>query len=450
MTLRLASFGVRGFVGQSLTPRVAMDFASAFGTFVEGRRVLLGRDTRYSSPMIHSAVTSSLISCGCEVLDFGVCPTPVLQFSVKRQEAAGAISISGGHNGMGWNALTVVGEDGAFLEPGGGEALLDCFHAGDFLRQPTATLGQIRAVPDYFQEYLTALSRVVDIPVVRQVCMRVLVDPVGGAGCPFLEDFARAVGFKLVAINAEPSGYLPREPEPRPRSARQLGSFIRHVKGDVGFVLSSDLGRLSLVTEKGEAVGEEYTFPLIARHLLNKSPGVVVTNCCTSRMVDDIAREFRAPVEKTAVGQAFVVARLMDEMGRVGGEGSGSAAMPEFSPAFDGFLMMAVLLEALAESDCTLSQLISTLPRYHMVKRRLACRSRQAYRALDLFREHALTLSGRSVDMTDGVRVDWDDGWLYARASHTEQLIRVISEATTREVAEQRAEDALRMLGQET
>ncbi|MCO5061221.1 MAG: hypothetical protein M9963_04350 [Kiritimatiellae bacterium] len=141
MTLRLASFGVRGFVGDSLTPRVAMDYASAFGTFVDGGRVLLGRDTRYSSPMLHSAVVASLLSCGCEVVDFGICPTPVLQFSVRPYGAAGAISITGGHNQMGWNALTLLGSDGSFLDPDVGEALLGTFHATDFLFRDAMNIG---------------------------------------------------------------------------------------------------------------------------------------------------------------------------------------------------------------------------------------------------------------------------------------------------------------------
>lgn len=450
MTLRLASFGVRGFVGQSLTPKVVMDFASAFGTFVDGGRVLLGRDTRYSSPMFHAAVTSSLLGCGCEVLDLGVCPTPLLQFSVRGQGAAGAVSISGGHNGMGWNALTLIGADGAVIEPSGGETVLDTFHAGAFLRRGPSQLGQVRPVVDFFPPYLDALARVVHADAIRRARFTVLIDPVGGAGCPFLAEFAQALGFSLVAINGEPSGYLAREPEPRPRSALQMASFIRHVKGDVGFVLSSDLGRLSLVTEQGEPASEEYTFPLLARHVLGKRLGTVVTNSCTTRMVDDIAAAAGVPVVKTSVGQAFVTARVADEQAIIGGEGSGSAALPEFHPGFDGFLMMALTLEAMAESGRPLSDLVRSLPKYHMVKRRVVCGSREAYRALEAFLTRAPEFGATRCDQTDGVRLDWNDGWLHARASHTEQLIRVISEAGVREVAERRADDALRIIGQGT
>lgn len=448
MTLRLASFGVRGFVGQSLTPRVVMDYAAAFGTFAEGGRVLLGRDTRYSSPMIHSAVTASLLSCGCEVLDFGICPTPVLQFSVKPYQASGALSISGGHNQMGWNALTLLGADGAFLEPAAGEAVLDAFHAADFLLRDATHMGALIPRADYFPPYLRALSRLVNRDAIRRAGYTVLIDPVGGAGCPFLEDFSREFGLKLVSINGEPSGYLAREPEPRPRSARQMAAFIRHVKGHAGFVLSSDLGRLSLVTETGEPLSEEFTLPLLVRHLLKQRAGPVVTNCCTSRMVDDVATAAGVPLVKTAVGQAFVVARMTDEQARVGGEGSGSAAVPEFSRGFDGFLMMALVLELMATSGEPLSGLVRSLPRYQMVKKSAICGSRAAYHALDQFLAQVGYFGAGRVDLTDGVRLDWEDGWLHARASHTEQLIRVLSEARTREAAERRAEEALRLIGQ--
>ncbi|HMP77447.1 MAG TPA: hypothetical protein PKE12_14215 [Kiritimatiellia bacterium] len=448
MTLRLASFGVRGFVGQSLTPRVAMDYAAAFGTFVEGGRVLLARDTRYSSPMLHSAVTASLLSCGCEVLDFGVCPTPVLQFSVKPCGAAGALSISGGHNQMGWNAITLVGHDGAVLDASAGEAVLDAFHANDFISRDATHMGSVIPRADFFGPYLHALAALVNREAIRRAAFTVLIDPVGGAGCPYLEDFSREFNLKLVAINGEPSGYLAREPEPRPRSALQMASFIRHVRGNAGFVFSSDMGRLSLVTESGEPLSEEFTLPLLVRHLLQQRPGPVVTNCCTSRMVDDVAAQASVPLLKTPVGQAFVVARMTDEQARVGGEGSGSAAVPEFSRAFDGFLMMALALELMAVSGEPLSALVRSLPRYQMVKKSMACNSRVAYRALEEFAAQADRTGAVGIDMTDGVRVDWEDGWLHVRASHTEQLLRVLSESRTREKAERRAAEAMRLIGQ--
>jgi phosphomannomutase len=446
MTLRLASFGIRGFVGSSLTPKVVMDFSSAFATFLEGGRVLLGRDTRYSSPMLHSAATASLLGAGCEVLDFGVCPTPMLQFSVSRHGAKGAISISGGHNSAGWNALTLIGADGAVLEPVGGETVLDCYHAGVFRKAEWNRVGVSRATEDYAGPYFTALEQHLDVRAIRDRTFVVLIDPVGGAGCAFLPMFAERFGFTLLAVNGQPSGYLAREPEPRPRSATQMASFIRHVSGDVGFLLSSDMGRLSIVTENGEPASEEYTFPLVADHVLGRMAGPVVTNCCTSRMIDDIAAARKVPLIKSAVGQAYVLSTLADEQGIIGGEGSGSAALPRFGRAFDGFLMMGLILEAMATTGRKVSELIGRLPKYHMVKRRVVCGSHAGYAALEAFKQQPIVRSGARLDLTDGLRLDWDDGWVHVRPSRTEQLLRVISEAASRETAERRAEETVRAL----
>jgi phosphomannomutase len=449
MTLRLASFGIRGFVGESLTPKVIMDFASAFGTFLDGRRVLLGRDTRYSSPMIHACVVSSLLSAGCEVLDLGVVPTPMLQFSVKEHGAAGAVSITGGHNGMGWNALILIGADGAFLEPLGGENVLDCFHAGDFLKQPWDKMGQIKTVEHVADSYFQALEKQLNTEAIRRARFKVLMDPVGGAGCGYLEAFAGRFGCSLVPLNAQPSGYLAREAEPRPRSSSQMASIIKHLKGDAGFVFSSDMGRVSLVTEQGEPASEEYTFAVIANHILDKKAGTVVTNCCTTRTIDDIAALKKVPVVKTRVGQAYVISSLMDEQGVIGGEGNGSVGLPEFSRAFDGMLMMGLVLEAMAEKKSRLSDLLKALPRYHIVKRKLSCESSRAYRALEILQNSYKPGEEGRIDLTDGFRVDWADGWIHARASRTEQIVRVISEAASRATAEQRANDIVRIIEQE-
>jgi phosphomannomutase len=445
-TLRLASFGIRGFAGESLDPRVLIDFAAAFATFIDGRRVLLGRDTRYSSPMLHSAVVAGLLSAGCEILDFGVCPTPVLQFSVGPHGAAGAVSISGGHNAMGWNAVTLIGPDGAFLEPMGGEYVLDCFHARDFLEKDAGHLGERRDLHDYFSPYLETLGRAVNREAIGRAGFTVLIDPVGGAGCSFLEPFARSLGVRYVPINATPTGYLAREPEPRPRSAQQMASIIKHLDGDVGFVHSSDMGRMSVVTEEGEPLSEELTFALIADHRLRRRAGTLVTNCCTTRCLDDLAAAAGASIVKTPVGQAHVVARLIDEQGLLGGEGSGSVCDPGFSRAFDGFLMMALILEAMAEGGTRVSELARKLPRYHIVKKSVICGSREGYRALDAVKQRLAGQSDTRVDYTDGLRLDWEDGWLHVRASRTQQLIRVISEARTRARAEQRAESAIRLV----
>ena len=445
-SLRLASSGIRGFVGTSLTPKAVIDFANAFGTYLDGGRVLIARDTRYSSPTIHAAVLSSLLSVGCEVLDFGICPTPVVQYSVRPYEAAGALSISGGHNGMGWNAITLIDNQGAVLEPISGECVLDIFHAGDFRRCDWNNIGKVSTVDNFFDPYLDSLEQHVDAEAIRKAEFTVLIDPLGGAGCSYIEPFAQRFGLKLIPVNAKPSGYLAREAEPRPRSALQMADIIGHLKGSVGFLHSSDLGRTSLVTETGEPASEEYTFAIIANHLLTRKPGVLVTNPCTTRTIDDIASRCEASVIKVNLGQPNVVSALIDEQGVIGGEGSGSVAVPTFSRAYDGFLVMAFILEAMAQTGEPLSSLLDALPRYHIVKKNKVCGSRRAYHELEQLKEGFSEEKDVKISLTDGIRVDWQNSWIHARPSSTQQAMRIISEAVTKEEAIARSEQVIRML----
>jgi phosphomannomutase len=448
MGLRLASFGLRGFVGESLTPAAAMDLSSAFATFLDGGRILVGRDTRHSSPMIHSAVVASLLGAGSEAVDLGICPAPVLQFAVRRLGAAGAIVISGGHHGMGWNSLTLIGRDGAVLDPVGGETVLDLLHAGAFTRAPWDRIGALRAEPGVPADYFTALEALVDAAAIRAAGFTILIDPVGGAACPLLDEFARRLGFRLVGINAQPSGYLAREPEPRPRSAMQLASFIGHVRGDAGFLLSSDAGRVSVVTETGEPASEEFTFALVADHVLDRQPGPVVTNGCTSRMIDDLCAARGVPLIKTPVGQAYVAAAMADEDAVLGGEGSGGVAVARMGPFFDGLLGIALILESMAVRRETISARLAALPRYHRVKRQIPCDARRGYSAMEEVKAGFEAGADCTVSTVDGLRVDGPDGWVHLRNSRTEQIVRIIAEARTRAASHALADDMARRLEQ--
>lgn len=447
-TLRVSSFGMRGFVGDSLNPNEVLHYISAFGDFAQRGAVVLGRDTRASSPMLHRLARSALLSAGCHILDLGICPTPMLQFLVSQYGAAGGVSISGGHNVMGWNSLSLIDDRGAFLEPMAGEAVLDSFHGRNFSHTAWDELGRSEDLTDYSSVYFQRLAEVVHTDAIRKAGFNVLIDPIGGAGCHFLSEFAELFGLKWVPINAQPSTYLPREPEPRPRSAGQLASIIQPLKGDVGFVLSSNMVRLALVTEQGEPISEEYTMSIITDSILSRNPGPVVTNSCTTRMLDDLTRARGVPLVKTRVGQAFVMSAAADEHAVLAGEGSGSVALPEFSQAFDGFLMMALILEAMALRGQPLSVLRHDVPSYFITKRFQPCESATAYRALDSVHQYLSRQKGGQESTVDGVRMDWETGWVHVRVSRTENLIRVISEDKDEETANGRADDLLRYLRQ--
>ncbi len=438
--LKIGISGVRGIVGETITPDLVMNFACAFGTYLNSKRVLLARDTRISGPMLHSACLSALISTGCDVLDLGVCPTPILQHTVKKLRAKGAISISAGHNDIEWNALTFINQEGTYLNAFQGEEVLDIYHLGKFKKVSSEKLGRIKSVDNYLDVYFKSLKRFLDAQAIRKSGLKVVIDPCNGAGAKIIDQLSCFLNFELVPVNNEPNGYFPHDPEPRPRNAQQVASIIKVVKADVGFVLNSDVSRVSLVAEDGETLSEEYTFPLIASYYLKKKPGAVISNHSTSAMVDDVARENNCPLVKIRVGQSFSIQSLVNEAGVIAGEGSGGVAIAEFQPAFDGFLAMGMVLETMARTKKKISQIIAELPRYHRVKEKIYCPPPKVHSVVN---EVQKLFPEQKIDSSDGIKIEFEEGWLHIRASATEPMIRVIAEDRSKDKAQERAEKAI-------
>jgi phosphomannomutase len=441
--LKIGLSGIRGIVGESITPKLVMDFASAFGAFVGSRPVLLGRDTRIHGPMLRSACAAALLSSGCDVIDLGVCPTPVLQHAVRAGTAGGGIAVTAGHNDIQWNALVFIHADGACLNPFQGAEMLDLYHLGRFRKADTDHLGTLTKDEGAAERYFDALGAFLDVRAIRAARFKVVIDACSGAGAGLLERFATRTGFDLIPINNEPNGFFPHDPEPRPRNAQQVVSVVKAVGADAGFLLNSDVGRVSLVSETGESLSEEFTFPLIADAYLADHKGVVVTNHSTSRMIEDVAAAHNCPVVRTKVGQSHAIQALLQDEGVLAGEGSGGVAMAAFQPAFDGFLTMGYILETLASSSKRLSALVGALPRYHIVKEKIYCPPSIIHSVVEAAQS---IFHGRAVDTGDGLRVEDRGGWIQVRISGTEPMIRVIAEDRNKERARTKADEILHEL----
>jgi phosphomannomutase len=430
--LKIGISGVRGIVGETITPELVMDFACAFGTFLGGGRVLVGRDTRPSGPMLQRAVLASLASTGCGVLDMGVCPTPILQKRVKDAGAAGGVSITAGHNTAEWNALTFINRDGTYLNEFQGQVVLDIYHLEKFRKAPLSRLGRVKPEGCGAAPYFQDLGRFLDTKAISRCLFKVVIDPCNGAGAGIVDDFCRALACELIPVNNEPTGFFVHDPEPRPRNAGEVASIVKIAGADIGFLLNSDMSRVSIVAEDGETLSEEYALPLIASHYLEKDPGPVVTNASTSRMIEDVAASRGVPVVKTKVGQSHVIQALLSEEGSLAGEGSGSVAVRRFQPAYDAFLAMGLLLEAMALTGKRMSGLVAALPKYHIVKEKVYCPSSKVHSVVAETRKlfpHDEILTG------DGVKVEKKEGWVHVRASATEPMIRIIAENVSQERA---------------
>jgi phosphomannomutase len=441
--LRISPAGVRGIIGQTFTPELITDFACAFGTYMEAGLVVVGRDTRRSGEMVRAAVTAGLISTGCSVVDLGVCPTPIIQFMVRELSASGAIAISAGHNDARWNALGFVNSSGAHLNPYQGEEVLDIYHSAQFTKHRWDSLGKVEREDGYLPRYFDRLCVFLNAESIREAGFKVIVDACNGAAAGVVDHFCDCLGCQLIPVNNEPNGRFPHDPEPRPRNASAIASIVKPIQADIGFLLSSDAGRVSIVTDIGETVSEEYTFPLVLDHFLNRKRGTIISNFSTTKTVDDVARHYDCPVIESQVGQSHSLYAMLMEDAVIAGEGSGTVAIPDFQPAFDAFLAMGLILEVMAVRGKRISVLLSELPRYHIIKEKIYCPPEKVHSVVAEVRNE---YHDEKPDLTDGVRVDWQDSWIHVRASTTEPLIRVIAESKNAQTARDRADQAIAII----
>jgi len=434
--LKIGITGVRGVVGETLTPELVVRFAEAFGAYLDGGRLLVCRDPRPSGPMVQAALTAGLLSMGCEVVDLGICPTPSLQLAVPWLGARGGVSITGGHNPVEWNALKFVRGDGLYLTAEQGEELLDIFHQGAVERAGWEEIATGVAMEDPIPHHLKRLASAFDTDVIRTRPLRVAVDCGNGSCSRLVPAWLAELGCEVLPINDEPSLPFPRLPEPSVAAASQARAVVLAGQADLGFVLDADGERLSLVDETGRPLSEELTLPLATEAALARHVAPVVTNVSTTSLVDRVAARHGAPVVRTPVGQTFVSEAILEHDAVLGGEGNGAVAVPDVQATHDSSATIGLLLEHLARAGRPLSALVAELPTLFLHKLAVPVSPRLIFSALAAFRDAVGDVEGASVDQTDGVKVVWPDGWVHVRASNTQSLVRIIAEAEEPERAQ--------------
>lgn len=438
--LKIGASGVRGVVGEALTPELIVNFACAFGTWCGIGPVVIGRDTRRSSNGFRAAVVSGLLSTGCRVVDLGVSSSPLVSFAIRELGAAGGIAITGSHNEAGWNALKFFGPDGALLNAAKNEELLDIYHAAAYELATWDRLEPVDAAPDVAARYLEHLASVIDLDPIRARGFRIAIDFTNGACGALASRFLASLHCTLLPVNEEPTGEFAHPPAPTVANMRQVASLARCFNADLGAALNVDGDRVGFVTAEGKALSEEYSLPLAALPRLRRRPGPVVTSFSTSGMVEALARSRGQHVVRGPVGESQIVDLGLAEGAVIAGEGSGGVAVLPLNMVYDGLLALGLVLEEMATSGRTLSELAGSFPSLFMRKRELPCPPNLVYKILDRFRRHH---AGDAPDCTDGVRVAWDTAWLHVRASATEPLLRIIAEAPEPERAEALVDGAM-------
>jgi len=426
--LKIGITGVRGIVGETFTPQVAVEFSQAFGTYLDGGRILVCRDTRASGPMVRAAVIAGLLAAGCEVIDLGVSPTPSLQLAVTWLKADGGIAITAGHNPSQWNALKFVRGDGLYLNPTQAEELLDIFHQGEFAKATWDKIEPAIHHRDAIEHHVELLKDAFDVEAIRPRRLKVAVDCCNGACSRLIPRWLQELGCEVLAINDDARAPFPHPPEPKPETMAQLSAVVKAGHADIGFAHDADGERLGIVTELGEPLSEEMTFAIAVEIRLRQSVGAVVTNVSTTSAIDKIASRHGGRVLRTPVGQPYISEGLIECDGILGGEGSGGVTVPELHLTHDSAAAVGLILEGLARNGKSVSNFVEDLPRLTMLKHNLPVEPNRLYSVLQNFRV-AIEREQLTHDLTDGIRVVLPQGWVHVRASNTESMIRVIVEA---------------------
>ncbi len=430
--LMVSVSGVRGTIGKTLTPQVAMEFGCAFGTMIgPGKRIAIGRDTRPSGAMIRSAVTAGLLSCGADVIDLGVVTTPGAALMTKTLNCDGGIVITASHNPIEYNGIKFLQPTGVALPASEAQRVKTIWEGKDFALQGSLKTGRERQETGTGEVHIAAVLTTVDPAAIARRKFKVVLDSINGAGCAVTPILLERLGCTLVHLNGEPTGRFAHEPEPIEPNLTGLCEAVRREKADVGFAQDPDADRLVLVDEKGEFLGEEYTLALAAAFVLRTRKGSLAVNLSTSRMIDDLATAAGCEVFRAPTGEANVV-EAMERHGCIfGGEGNGGVIDPRVVPVRDSLVGIAMLLQYLAETGKPLSALAGVIPPYHLIKVKFPCPAGAAEKVAAATRAAFADRPGATFNDADGLRIDLADRWVSVRASNTEPIMRIFAEAPT-------------------
>ncbi len=433
--LMISISGVRGIVGEGLSPQIVMDFAQAFGSYLGNGKIVVGKDSRVTGPMMKHAVYAGLMAAGCDIIDIGTVPTPTVQMAVEELKARGGIAITASHNPIEWNALKLIDSSGWFLDEVQGNKVIKIVDERKFQNVNWDQIGKIEHFDGAVEHHIKSILKLdlIDPDLIADKKFKVVVDCVNGAGGTILPDLLDRLGCEVVFINKEPTGLFPRSPEPLPENLKELCEKVRSEKADIGFAIDPDVDRLAIVSEKGKPLGEEYTLVLAANYVMQKRQGPIVVNASVSQAIDEIAKKFGTEVIRTKVGEIHVAKKMNEVKAAVGGEGNGGVILPELHLGRDAPLGIALVLQHLAQFGGKISELHKSLPQFFQSKNRIELKEINVASVIDsLIRNH----QNEKLDLTDGLKILWPEKWVHIRPSNTEPIIRIYSEARTAEEAD--------------
>ena len=446
-TLIASISGIRGIFGDGLDPDVLVRYAASYGrwcreTSGEAPAVVVGRDARVTGPLCSHIVAGTLMATGCSVIDAGLASTPTVEMAVLFEEAAGGIVFSASHNPEEWNALKLLNSDGEFLRAEAAEKIISAAEA-----LPDDTYVAFDKVGtyverDYLDAHIDAILALdfVDAQAIAAHDFKVVVDGINSVGAIALPALLQRLGVaeeRIVVINGDTSGRFAHEAEPLPQNLTQLTDRVQQEQADLGIAVDPDADRLALVADGGVYISEELTQVLAADFLWRRRSGPFVTNLSSSRAIEDVAQRYGAPVFRSAVGEVNVVEKMYQEGAILGGEGNGGVILPGLHYGRDALVGTTMVLQHLAAEQTALSTWRKELPQYAIAKQKIGLRGTDPDALLEVI---AARYKDEDVSLVDGVKINFDEGWVHMRKSNTEPILRIYAEAGSADKAHALAE----------
>lgn len=446
MTLIKSISGIRGTIGghagDNLTPLDVVKFTTAYARLIAERNpgrkltIVVGRDARISGEMVANLVEGTLLGCGVDVVNVGLCTTPGTELAVTAHKADGGIIITASHNPRQWNALKLLNGDGEFLSDAEGKRVLAMAEEEDYAYPEIDGIGHVVSRESYNERHIEQVLALplVDVEAVRARKFKVVVDAVNSVGGVVMPELLRRLGCEVVELNCEPTGEFAHNPEPLPQNLTEIAEVIVREKADLGIVVDPDVDRLAFVNEDGTMFVEEYTLVAVADYVLSHKVGNTVSNLSSSRALRDVTERRGGHYYASAVGEVNVVAKMKEVGAVIGGEGNGGVIYPELHYGRDALVGTALFLTYLAQRGLTMTQLRATYPAYFASKNKI-----ELTPAIDVdkvLREIKTRYAGEQVNDIDGVKIDFAENWVHLRKSNTEPIIRVYTEAKSMEEAD--------------
>ena len=447
MTLIKSISGIRGTIGgapsDNLTPIDIVKFTTAYTRLIKSKHpekritIVVGRDARISGSMVDSLVEGTLLGCGVDVINVGLCTTPGTEMAVITHRAEGGIIITASHNPRQWNALKLLNERGEFLDDAEGKEVLAMADDMSWDYPTIDNIGKVVLREDFNAKHIAQVLALplVDVEAVRKRKFKVVVDAVNSVGGVVIPALLKELGCEVVELNCEPTGEFAHNPEPLPENLTEISEVIRKEGADMGIVVDPDVDRLAFVMENGEMFVEEYTLVAVADYVLKHTKGNTVSNLSSSRALSDVTSRYEGcSYAAAAVGEVNVVKKMKDTGAVIGGEGNGGVIYPELHYGRDALVGVALFLTYFASLDMTMSELRKTYPAYFASKNKIELTPEIN---VDLILETIKSrYSNERVNDIDGIKIDFAENWVHLRKSNTEPIIRVYTEAKSMEEAD--------------